>query len=393
MAVYDVIVAGAGPSGSTTALRLARLGARVLLLDRAEFPREKPCGGGVTARAFEQSPVDLSPVVEQRVHRVRFSFRLGRSFDYEYASTLVYMTQRRRLDAYLVEQAAAAGADFRDGLPLRGLELLPEGVEVRANGDVFRARALVGADGANGIVARTLGLSPVQDPPVALEANFPYASGSPPGEWQEMLALELGSVAGGYGWSFPKADHFNVGCGGWRSEGGRLRDHLAALKSHYGLAEAPTLNLRGHHLPTRRHGAAIVRGPVLLVGDAAGLVDPMSGEGIHSAFVSARLAAGAIAALLEGEQPDLWPFEVAVEQQLMPEIRAASILRDAYHFSPLPCFAVLRRSELFRRSLCQLMTGEKTYSGFLESLGPLQAVLRLWASLGRAARLRAGIRG
>src|ERR1044072_6314565 len=107
---FDVIVAGGGPAGSTAAFHLARAGARVALFDRARFPRDKPCGGGITARAFAQAPVDISPVVEQEVSRVRFSFRLGASFDYSYPKTLVYMTQRLRLDAFLLEAATGRGA-------------------------------------------------------------------------------------------------------------------------------------------------------------------------------------------------------------------------------------------------------------------------------------------
>ena len=137
MARYDVAIAGAGPSGSTTAYHLAKAGARVLLLDRAEFPREKPCGGGVTARAFERAPVDLTPVVEQVVNKVRFSYRLGGHFDYEYPQTLVYMTQRLRLDEYLLNQAVAAGAEFHGGSIVRSIELETDGVRIAANG-VFR---------------------------------------------------------------------------------------------------------------------------------------------------------------------------------------------------------------------------------------------------------------
>src|SRR2546421_2737451 len=144
---YDVIVVGAGPAGSTTAYHLARAGARVLLLDRARFPRDKPCGGGVTLRAFEQAPVDLTPVVEQEVRRVRFSFRLGEFFDHAYPRTLVYMTQRHLLDAYLVEQAVAAGATFQDGHVVRDVELQKDAVRIASNDDRIEAAAVVGADG------------------------------------------------------------------------------------------------------------------------------------------------------------------------------------------------------------------------------------------------------
>ncbi len=387
MARYDVAVVGAGPAGSTTAYHLAKAGARVLLLDRAEFPREKPCGGGVTARAFERAPVDLTPVVERVIDRLRFSYRLGRSFDYQYGETLVYMTQRHRLDEYLMQQAVDAGAEFHGGSVVRGLDLEKDGVRIAANGDAYEAGAVVGADGANGVVARNAGLKPFTDPPVALEANFPYDSDDAPDDWREMLALELGSMPGGYGWSFPKADHFNVGCGGWHSEGGKLRTHLSALRKHYKLQTTPMLNIRGHHLPTRDEGAPIVRGRALLVGDAAGLVDPMSGEGIFSAFVSGHLAAARLLRFLDGMDADLFPYEAAVDREIMSDIRAAKILRDAFHYTPGLSYFMLRRSERFRTMLCQLITGEHTYSRFMRQLGPLAHVLRFWAARGRQARV------
>jgi len=385
VARYDVAVVGAGPSGSTTAYHLAKAGARVLLLDRAEFPREKPCGGGVTARAYERAPVDLSPVVEQVINKVRFSYRLGHSFDYEYDQTLAYMTQRLRLDTYLMEQAVEAGAEFHGGSALRGLEIEKEGVRLSVNGDTYEAGAVVGADGANGVVARHAGLKPVTNPPVALEANFPYDGGHVPDAWSHMLALELGSMPGGYGWSFPKADHFNVGCGGWHSQGSRLRSHLGALRKHYGLQGTPMLNIRGHHLPTREEGAPIVRGRALLVGDAAGLVDPMSGEGINSAFVSGHLAAARLLRFLDGMDADLFPYEAAVEREIMADIRAAKVLRDAFHYTPWLSYFMLRRSERFRTMLCQLISGEHTYTRFLSQLGPLSYAVRFWGARGRKA--------
>jgi flavin-dependent dehydrogenase len=321
------------------------------------------------------------------ITKVRFSFRLGDFFDHASSRALVYMTQRHRLDAYLAEQAARAGAEFADASIVRELGFDSDGARLQANGARVRARLVVGADGANGIVARAAGLAPVHDPPVALEANFPYGNGhDAPSQWRDVLALELGSMAGGYGWNFPKADHFNVGCGGWRSEGGRLREHLASLRDHYGLDDLAMENVRGHHLPTRTDGAPIVRGRALLVGDAAGLVDPMSGEGIYAAFVSGRLAAESALRFLGGSERDLSSYEAAVEHELMPDIRAAELLRDAYHYTPRPCYAVMRRSAALKRALCQLITGEKTYAQLLRQFGPLQPLVRYWARRGRRAR-------
>src|SRR3990170_1815743 len=228
---YDAIVAGAGPAGSTAARILAREGASVLLLDRARFPRDKPCGGGVTLRAAACQDLDLSPVVERTVMGARFSLRLGQAFDRRYEGPLTYMTQRCRLDAFLAEAAISAGATFQDGEPLRTVEVMSNGragggVTVRTERGSYSARALIGADGANGVVGRDTGTRPETEVAVALEGNVPYPDGVPE-RWRGVVGLDLGGLAGGYGWVFPKGDHLNVGVGAWKYAAFTLRPKLA----------------------------------------------------------------------------------------------------------------------------------------------------------------------
>jgi hypothetical protein len=143
---YDVIVVGAGPAGSTTAYRLARAGARVCLLDRARFPRDKPCGGGLTLRAVRELPFSVEPVVEDRVDTLELGLRYARRWSSRAEGPLVLMTQRRRLDAFLAERAAAAGAEFRDGVKVT--EADPAGA-VTVGGERLEAEVVVGADGAS----------------------------------------------------------------------------------------------------------------------------------------------------------------------------------------------------------------------------------------------------
>ena len=120
----DVAVVGAGPAGSTAAYRLARAGARVLLLDRQRFPRDKPCGGGLTMRATKVLPVDVRPVVEDVVDRVNLRMgRTDRTASHRYEHPIAWMTQRARLDHFLAERAAEAGADFQDGVRVRDIEI------------------------------------------------------------------------------------------------------------------------------------------------------------------------------------------------------------------------------------------------------------------------------
>ena len=161
------------------------------------------------------------------------------------------MTQRRRLDAFLVEQAVEAGpssatASESKSSPIR---------ELRVDGEAGRASTRsIGADGANGTTARTLGLGGAIVNGVALEGNLPYER-LPGGRWRgHARARARRRVPGGYGWIFPKGDHVNVGVGGWGDEGPRLREHLRVLCEHYGSSSASSRNVRGHRLPMRRPG-------------------------------------------------------------------------------------------------------------------------------------------
>jgi geranylgeranyl reductase family protein len=291
---FDVIVVGAGPAGSATAHHLARSGARVLLADKARFPRDKPCGGGLTGRALRHAPADVTPVVEHVVSTMVVRAGYGATVARTSSEPLIAMTQRRRLDLHLAEQAAAAGADFRDATGVSDIDSSETGVVVRVGDSPVTASFLVGADGANGVVARAVGLGEGIVRGVALEGNVPRDA-LDARRYDGCAWVELGVVPGGYGWVFPKGDHANLGVGGWMEEGPRLRAHLDRLAREHEVDPADLSDVRGHRLPMRRLGASAARGRVLLVGDAAGLVDPLSGDGMYEAFVSARLAADAIA--------------------------------------------------------------------------------------------------
>ncbi len=380
MTAYDAIVVGAGPAGSTAARLLAQRGARVLLLDRARFPREKPCGGGVTLAAANELDIDLSPVTERTITEVRVSYRLGKPFTRTWPEPLTYMTQRCRLDAFLAERAGAAGADFRDGLGVRDVELSDSDVTVRANGDVHRARTLIGADGVNGIVARTIGIAAADASFIALEGNIP-ADGALSDRWRNTVAVDLGGTPGGYGWLFPKGDHLNVGVGGWRWIGPTLRARLAALCQHLGLDDTRMFGVRGYHLPTRVRGALLSRGPALLAGDAAGLVDPLSGEGIHAAFLSGRLAAEAAGRVLDGETGSLERYDAAMARELLPDIEMSRKLQRAFQRTPRVYVGLMRRSDRFWGAVAGFVRGTNSYSRFRRHLGPLAWAIDAVAAL------------
>ena len=277
------------------------------LLDRARFPRDKPCGGGVLLSALNHIPFDISPVVEREIYGFRVRYQRDREFSHRHDQPLAVMTQRSRLDAFLAERAAQRGADLRDGLGVRAIES-NGGVSVRTTeGDTLTAGLLIAADGANGIVRRSLGL-PRLRAAVALEGN---AERTQPASqrWSDDVGLELGSMRGGYGWVFPKGEHLNLGVGGYPAGASGLRSELADYTRSEDFDPAQLESLRAHHLPLRDVGQALTVGPIALVGDAAGLIDPLSGEGIGNAIRSGQLAAAAALELLDGAAADLSGYD------------------------------------------------------------------------------------
>ena len=151
------------------------------------------------------------------------------------------MTQRRRLDAYLVDRAVATGVELRDGTAVS---------EIRQDGvDENHARVVIGADGANGISRRSLDTQRWNA--VALEGNIVVANASIE-HYAERLVLEFGTVRGGYGWIFPKGDHVNVGVGGNGEEASKLRAELHRMCEAYGIDPEAATETRGYRLPLRR---------------------------------------------------------------------------------------------------------------------------------------------
>jgi flavin-dependent dehydrogenase len=226
----------------------------------------------------------------------------------------------------------------------------------------------------------------------------PFA-GSIPEEWREYVGLDLGGLAGGYGWVFPKGDHLNLGVGAWKYAGFTLRPKLAALCRRYGFDADRLTNLRGHHLPVRVPGTPIARGPVALAGDAAGLVDPLSGEGIHMAFESGRLAAEQAMRVLSGEADGMENYQRAVDTRLQPELTVSRKLQELFNFAPPPYLALMRRSEKFWLFFAHLIRGELTYLDFIRMIGPLRIAVDGFAAiaerrrLGRVAALTPLLRG
>jgi geranylgeranyl reductase family protein len=338
----DVAIVGAGPAGATAAYRLAKAGASVRLIDRATFPRDKPCGGGVTLRAARLLPFAIDEVTEDVVRRVEIGLHYGAVIERPARGPLVYMTQRKRLDAYLLEQARSAGARIEEGTTVDAREL--------------DAGYVIGADGCNGTTAKQLGLGGSIVHAVALEANFPKQE-----RFSGAMTLQMAIMPGGYGWVFAKGDHINVGVGGDASEGPRLRAHLRRMCEEYEVDPDAAAETRGYRLPMRTRGTVLVRGNAAVIGDAAGLVDPFTGDGMYEAFLSAKLVTDAILA------DDLQSYAEAVDRRIGPLAAAGWGARAAFDRFPRVTFAIARIPATWR-AVEKVLRGDLSHPGAAHGL-------------------------
>jgi flavin-dependent dehydrogenase len=315
-------------------------------------------------RATNLLPFDITPVVERTITGINFTLRQKEGFTRRSPDDLVFLTQRSRFDAYLLEHAVAAGVELREGFQVTQVERHATHVVVRNGESVVEGTTLVAADGANGVTAKLAGVSVHVREHIALEGNITPPNGVPD-RWQDTIGLDVGGMEGGYGWIFPKGDHLNIGLGGWKYVGSTLRERLDRLVSYYGYDPKDVWGLRGFHLPMRQPGSALADGNVLLVGDAAGLVDPVSDEGIHSAIWSGRAAAHHLAEYVAGESADLAAYGREVERDLAPDLAVSRQFHDLFHLSPMFYVWVERRTSIIWRLTCRIIRGEQTYAGVM----------------------------
>ena len=328
--MYDVIVIGAGPAGSATAATLAGAGARALLLDKARFPRYKTCGGGIdglTARAIQDLGVDIEAIVEDASNVVIVSF-LGRGpTTYQFDRPIARMTMRTDLDALLAGAAVRRGAEFHDGESIKEIRADQTGVRVQTDRDNYEARVLVGADGVYSQVAKQFRLN---RRPLLYVANEVELAADPAAQtaWQGRLLIDLSIWPLGYGWVFPKRHHLSVGFGLPKRCARQAKPLVDRLRGWLGLETGRVISQRSHMLPFRRPGQPVVRGPVLVVGDAAGLVDPNTGAGIGWAVRSGMLAGETIRKFLRREVDSLRGYQRAIERYFGQEIVLARVMRN-----------------------------------------------------------------
>ncbi|MFC3993490.1 geranylgeranyl reductase family protein [Actinoplanes siamensis] len=326
---WDVAVIGAGPAGLAAAHAAASGGARVVVLERAEHPRYKTCGGGLLGSSLRLSAETLAAVpVRDTITSLTFTLAGRREFTRSSTEPLLSLVRRDDFDHAWCEAAERAGAVVRQNTQVRALDQDEHGVRVTlAGGGTVTARVVIGADGSAGVTSRHVGVV-FEQQDLGLEVEL-AATPEDRERWRGRVLLDWGPFPGSYGWVFPKDDELTVGVIMEKGRGADTKRYLRDFVARLGLSDRTVLRDSGHLTRCRTATSPLRAGRVLVAGDAAGLLEPWTREGISYALRSGRWA-GQVAA----ESQDLSAYDRRVAAELQPEMAAGHRLLGVFTRHP-----------------------------------------------------------
>lgn len=348
---------GAGPAGATVSRLLSEQGFTVGLFDKSNFPRIKPCGGALTPRALPLLPKGFASQVRET--GIQWTFR-GKNREPVTLSThepFCYIVERVAFDTWLLLESQRSGTKVFLGTPIHDVVDEPHQFTVKTSQGSYSAPYLIGADGAKSVVARRLKLSrPLNG--AALEIEVPVTD-KIYRQWEHRVEIDTAHYPSGYAWVIPRYPVLNIGVGSFRAQGISLKRLMVDfVNTQIG---NPPEHILAHPLPYRLTRQSLSKGRCVLIGDAAGLMDPFSAEGIYSALKSAHIAARAIKSHILNPSP-LLEYDTILQRELWPMLKSASLMnRLFYPFSGFWSGVFSKNTDLLELYLT-IAQGHKDYS-------------------------------
>ena len=362
--MFDCIIVGAGPAGSSAAYHLAKAGCSVLLLEKAALPRYKACTGAVSPSVADWFDFDFALAIDSKTRRVRYTWKLGDAIDAELETAPIWSVRREVFDQFLVDQAQLAGAKVQDQTTVTGVAFRGDHWQVSTGrgvvdsiSDQLSGRYVIAADGAKGPMAGWLGFRKHE----LREAGVLEIDTAAPVEYGA-FSFEFGLAKNGCLWSFPKRAGYSLGVSSF--VGGSIKDPDKLLGQY-----APAFGVSAEQGKFYTHPLKLWDGNyplhtdrALVVGEAAAIVDPLTAEGIRPAMYSAMLAAQAIAGALEGDKGAIARYSQLIHESWGADMQWAQRIAAVFFRVPKIGYQVGIKRPTSTKRLGQILAGEVSYA-------------------------------
>lgn len=362
--MYDLIVVGAGPAGSTAARVASMMGLDVLILEKEIFPRYKPCAGALSDRTI--SLLDFSipeELLERTINGARFHFQ-GKAVECRKDYRLTALVTRSNFDHFLLNKAEETGAKLKTEKVLGFLER-DECVEVETGGHHFTSRFLVVASGCqNGLKNNIQRRDDRNNYGIYMVTEIEADEQEINNRLDNMVEVHFDAASGGYGWIFPHRDYYSVGIGGPVSRIGHPRQIMLDFLKANGFNGS--YRLHGHTLPLGGLNRLTASKRIMLAGDAAGFVDAFTGEGIYYAMRSGEIAAKTAAERLSNPNMDVVQvYESRCERDFGDELRCSLLISRAMYSYPRFFFRIFTGQDEILDKCAETLTARTTYKNFI----------------------------
>ena len=366
----DVAVVGTGPAGCLAAMTLAQSGAAVVMIEKTALPRYKTCGGGLLYRAVRLLPASIDSTITRKCYAAELNFanHTNGANDHLHFVTrrgepLVSMTMRADLDHQLVSEAQNAGATLMTSCTVRAVTQSADCVTLQTNHGDIQARFVIAADGANSPVATAAGWRETRKLIPALEVEV-TVSDRDFARLSETARFDFGLIDAGYAWTFPKRAHLSIGVLSMHRGAVHLQQALQDYLNYLGIPAPLHMEKHGYVIPVTPRQDALARGRILLTGDAAGLVDPVTAEGITHAIRSGQIAAQVLIDNAFNSATAASAYQSHIEKEILGELKAARLLaRLLYEHPRLRNWAFRKHGQALSELVADVVMGQRSLRG------------------------------
>lgn len=382
----DLIIVGAGASGSAAAYLAAKAGLKTLILEKEKWPRYKACGGALSARTIKilrKYDIELQDkIIKKEIDQFKFSFSDRIDFELKYNKTPIKLINRKTFDDFLLNKALAAGADLIDENQVLRVDERDEDVLVESEKNIYQSKYLIAADGANSKIASYLNQDRKKTGVyngIAVEAEIERDK-LINDCFKDQILVDFKYIKDGYAWLFPKKRYLSIGLVTMKSKRLNIREILNNYLSDLNIElKKSKFLIQGHPLPIYSKNSNLKRASrkILLVGDAANLADAFIGEGIYYAIVSGFAAAESIIDSNNDQLLASENYQNILESTIFSELIAAEKTASLFYNNQKIVKMLLQRRRDLLVTFMDTVQGIESYNELANLFNFLKKLLRI----------------